>query len=169
MTSLIRKNRMTAAIVITAVIVCTATALFMTTVIAKDQSVGIRNPEAEKIIALDKMWSDKYATKDAQGMANLLAENTIQFPPDAPMIKGKEAVAAAWQGMLSTEGLELSWKADDAFVSASKDLAYSYGPATMKTPDGTIVEAKYVTIWIRENGEWKVAADIFNTNGPVAK
>jgi hypothetical protein len=41
-------------------------------------------------------------------------------------------------------------------------MAYDYGTATTKFADGSVLEGQYLVVWIREGGEWKVAADMFN-------
>lgn len=56
----------------------------------------------------------------------------------------------------------VSWKSEAAFVSSSGDMAYDYGRATTELADGTVIMGSYLVVWTKENGEWKVAADIFN-------
>jgi ketosteroid isomerase-like protein len=36
-------------------------------------------------------------------------------------------------------------------------------------PDGTMLsdDGKYSVVWVKENGEWKVFADIFNSDMPL--
>jgi ketosteroid isomerase-like protein len=43
-------------------------------------------------------------------------------------------------------------------------MAYDYGTASMTFPDGAVQSMKYLVVWVREDGEWKVAADMFNAN-----
>jgi ketosteroid isomerase-like protein len=122
--------------------------------------------EANNIMNLQKMWSDKFGEDDVSWIVNLHTPDAIQFPPGAGIAQGHEALTAAWEGMANTEGLEISWTSTAAFVSASNDMAYDHGVANVKNPDGTEVSAKYVVVWTRINGEWKVALDIFNFDGP---
>lgn len=121
--------------------------------------------ESDNIMELEKMWSDKFTEGDLDWIINLHATDAIQFPAGAGIIQGKEALSEAWGGMINTEGLEISWKSTTAFVSASNDMAYDYGTVKLKNPDGSEVAGKYVVVWTRENGEWKVALDIFNFDG----
>jgi ketosteroid isomerase-like protein len=121
--------------------------------------------EANNIMNLHKMWSDKFTEGDINWIINLHATDAIQFPPGAGIAQGHEALRAVWEGMINTEGFEASWVSTAAFVSASNDMAYDYGVVKVKNPDGTEVNAKYVVVWNRINGEWKVALDIFNFDG----
>ena len=43
-------------------------------------------------------------------------------------------------------------------------MAYIYGEANINLPDGQDEGAKYVIVWVKEGADWKIAADIFNTN-----
>lgn len=59
-------------------------------------------------------------------------------------------------------GDAVSWRSDFALIAPSGDMAYDYGTASTKSADGSIVEGHYLVVWVKENGEWKVAADMFN-------
>jgi hypothetical protein len=41
-------------------------------------------------------------------------------------------------------------------------MAYDYGRATTVLADGSVIMGSYLVVWIKENNEWIVAADIFN-------
>ena len=122
--------------------------------------------EAAAIMDLERTWSANLADGDLEGIMSIHASDAIQFPAGAPAVFGAEALRAAWEGMINTEGLQVSWEPTEAIVSPSGDMAYDYGSATMITPDGVATPMKYLVIWVRENGEWKVAADMFNANVP---
>lgn len=62
----------------------------------------------------------------------------------------------------ATDGMSVSWEPQAVFVSSSGDMAYDYGRARTTLADGTVVEGSYLVVWTKEDGEWKVAADIFN-------
>jgi ketosteroid isomerase-like protein len=151
------------------VIILIAVALFSLAVLnsctSEISTENTQKAESENIMNLQKMWSDKFGEDDVNWIVNLHASDAIQFPPGAGIAQGHEALTAAWEGMANTEGLEISWTSTAAFVSASNDMAYDHGVANVKNPDGSEVSAKYVVVWTRINGEWKVALDIFNFDG----
>jgi hypothetical protein len=41
-------------------------------------------------------------------------------------------------------------------------MAYDYGAATTILADGSTLQGYYLVVWVKENGQWKVAADMFN-------
>ena len=120
--------------------------------------------EAEAIMALETEWSSKFGAGDLDYVVNIHAADAIQLPPNAELVVGTEALRTAWSGMM--EGLTASWESTAAVVSASGDMAWDYGTATVTTPDGVTTPMKYLVVWVREDGEWKVAADMFSANVP---
>ncbi len=150
-----RLSRWTAVLVLVGAMACGYT----------EQAVDT-SAEESAIMALESEWSDRAAAGDVDWIVALHAEDAVQLPPDAPLISGSEALRTAWEGMTGTEGLEVSWSSSVAKVAPSGDMAYDYGTATLTTPDGVAHPMKYLVVWVREGGEWKVAADMFNANEP---
>ena len=128
-----------------------------------NQSTVDTAAEADTIMALEREWSQKFGDGDIEWIMDLHAADAVQLPPGAEPVVGLDAMRAAWQGMIDTEGLEISWQPTAAYVSTSGDMAYDYGTATMTTPDGS-APMKYLVVWTRQDGQWKVAADMFNAN-----
>lgn len=58
---------------------------------------------------------------------------------------------------------ELSWKPLDGRVASSGDLGYTYGIFTMSLKEMDMTrKGTYVSIWIKEDGEWKFVLDTGN-------
>ena len=126
---------------------------------------GSAGLERETLMALERMWSDMYGRGDVEGIAALLAEDSVLLTPGQSPVVGRENVIEATRALLAADaadGLSVSWEPQAAFISSSGDMAYDYGLATTTLADGTVVEGSYLVVWTREDGEWKVAADIFN-------
>jgi ketosteroid isomerase-like protein len=118
--------------------------------------------EAAAIMSLEREWSAKFQEEDLEWIVNLHATNGRQFPPNAEPIVGREALRTQWEAMFD---LDASWESVEAHVSASGDMAYDFGTATIITPEGP-APSKYLVVWVREDGEWKVAVDMFSPNQP---
>ena len=123
-----------------------------------------RSPEpadnGEAIMALEREWSDRFQAKDIDWIAALHWDDARQFPPGAPAIVGVAALRAEWQRLADTEGLTLAW--EPIFAKVSGDLAYDVGKGSLTTPDGMAQPLKYVVVWERRRGQWKVAVDMFS-------
>lgn len=122
--------------------------------------------EADAIMALEREWSAKFGEDDVDWIMGIHAADAQQLPPDAPMIQGTEALREAWVGMATAEGVEISWEPTYVYVDPAGTMAYDVGSATLSTPGGT-QPMKYMVVWVKQDGEWKVAADMFNATGPM--
>jgi len=120
--------------------------------------------EAQTIMALEREWAARAAAGDVDWIMNLQASNARQFPPNGEPIVGAAALRATWDGLTHTEGLSATWEPTEAHVAASGDVAYDFGTGTLKTPDGQATPIKYLVVWVKENGRWKVAVDMFSPN-----
>jgi uncharacterized protein (TIGR02246 family) len=117
--------------------------------------------EEARITELESTWSDMYAKKDLDGVIALLAKKSVLIIPEQAPIVGTQAIRRATKAMMESDD-KVTWKSQFVQVAASKDMAYDYGSATTTLADGTTVQGYYLVVWVKENGQWKVAADMFN-------
>ena len=92
------------------------------------------------------------------------------FRPTSPPIEGAEAIAAVWESWSELPNVDIDFGNTRIEVSSSGDLAYDYGWYTFDfdTDNGRVMDkGKYIVVWKKVGGVWKVAADIFNTNLPA--
>ncbi|MEZ4861720.1 MAG: DUF4440 domain-containing protein [Caldilineaceae bacterium] len=100
---------------------------------------------------------------DSAAMAATYTEDAQLLPPGAPVISGKAAIQAFWQGALDMgvgdgvlETLELE---------VHGDTAWEMGQGVLKTKAGQAIDtAKYIVIWKQVNGTWKWHRDIYNSS-----
>ena len=118
-------------------------------------------PNSDEIVALETKWSDMFAAKDLDGVMALMAENSVLIMPGSPPIVDTEGIRSATKAMLATDDT-VSWASDFAFIAPSGEMAYDYGTATTKSPDGSIIEGHFLVVWVKESDGWKIAADMFN-------
>ena len=112
-------------------------------------------------------WTQLIKAKDAKAIAALYAENGAVMPPNTPIGKGHEAIEKIWGGLLQTPGFDLAITPEQITVSASGDMALDRGTYKLSVaPEGTAQTdtGKYVVVWRKIDGEWKAAADIFNSD-----
>ncbi len=130
--------------------------------------------EAERaaLLAADDAFSEAYSTRDdpiATVSAHFLDDANV-LAPDMPMARGKEASMAIFAALGALPEYSLSWKAEIAEVGGTADLGYTIGPYHMEflDPEGNpvVIDGKFMTIWKKQaDGTWKIAVDMFNTNG----
>jgi uncharacterized protein (TIGR02246 family) len=128
-------------------------------------------PEETRIRDLDRKWSEAVAARDLDGTVAHYAEDAVFLSPNAPATSGKAAIRAAWKDLLLSPGLSLTFAPMSVRVAHAADMAFEIGSYTMgqDAPGGRVEDdGKYVVVWTRVGGDWKVAADIFNSNRPAA-
>jgi uncharacterized protein (TIGR02246 family) len=97
---------------------------------------------------------------DANAVAQLSTEDAQVIAPGAPVARGRSAIAAAWQKSIDSGVKELSLQT--AEVESSGDLACETGTVRLVSRDGKLTEARYVVVWKREGGQWRLHRDIWN-------
>jgi len=97
---------------------------------------------------------------DAAAVANLYTENAHVIAPGAPVARGRAAIAAAWQKAIDSGIKDVGLTTGD--VESAGDLACETGVVRLVGRDGVVTEARYVVVWKREKGRWKLHRDIWN-------
>jgi len=109
--------------------------------------------------------------KDVDRLVSFYAADAAMFPPNAAIVTGKEAIRKLWSQTVALPAYSLSWQASKVEVSRAGDLGYLLGTyeETMNDPEGKPVteRGKYVAVWRKQaSADWKVVADIWNTDQP---
>ncbi len=130
---------------------------------------GAGKSEEDQIRSLDKAWVQAVQSKDAAKSASFYAEDGSAFPFNAPIAEGKAKVQEMWAGLMAKPGFGLTFAPTKIVVSSAKDMAYDIGTFELKLNDASgsamTIVGKYVVVWAKQpNGDWKVKADIFNTD-----
>ncbi len=131
--------------------------------------------EAERTLLLetDRALSEAHSTSDTplDTVFASFADDVRVLAPDVPIAHGWEASRAVFAKLEALPGYSLTWSPTLANVGGAADLGYTIGTYHMKLPDsdGKIVEidGKYLSLWKRQpDGNWKIAVDMFNADGP---
>jgi uncharacterized protein (TIGR02246 family) len=119
--------------------------------------------------ALSAAWSKAMAAKDVEKSVSFYADDASMFPDRAPIARGKEAIHAVWETLLTTPGFSGSFSTTRVEVAKASDMAYEIGIYELATNDKKgkpqTEKGKYVVVWKRQaDGNWKAVADIFNAD-----
>lgn len=103
---------------------------------------------------------------DSTAVAAVYTENAQILPPNFPVMTGKPAIQAFWQGAMDMGVAKAELKTVE--FEEQGDTAWEVGEGTLKTKDGQVIDiAKYIVIWKREQGVWKWHRDIWNSSQPA--
>ena len=123
-----------------------------------------------EIEAVNKNFIAALNQGDAAGIAALYTEDAILLPPNSEMLEGREAAQAFWQGGIDM-GIK-EGKLETVIVEAQENAAYEVGKYTLviQPPGGPTItdKGKYLVVWKRQEGSWKLHADSWNTSLPAA-
>jgi uncharacterized protein (TIGR02246 family) len=117
---------------------------------------------------LDRLVADFQAAfnaKDAAKVASFYAEDGVVMPPNQPMVKGRSAIQARLEKDLKGMNEEnIKVKITPTHSAITGDSAHDVGTVEVTLPDGKVINEKYVVLYKRVGGEWKIAYDIWNSD-----
>jgi len=112
------------------------------------------------IESTNRAFAGELASGDAAAVAQRYTEDAAVIAPGAPVARGRAAIEAFWAGAVAA-GLRSVALATSS-VDAAGDLAAEEGEATLVDADGVTTKSRYVVVWKRQDGEWKLHRDIWN-------
>ena len=128
--------------------------------------------EKQAIDTRNQEWLRLIKDGKAAEVARLYTPDGAIMPPGAPKAQGPAAVEKVWSGLMAMPGFALTFKADEITVSSAGDMALDRGTYRLQMGNAAAASeevGKYVVVWRKIDGKWKVAADIFNSDGAAAK
>ena len=127
---------------------------------------SVSNRVREEIAAANEKFMATYKRGDAAGVAALYTENGQVLPPDGDFVTGREALRKYWQAALD-QGIKES-RLEIIEVEGHGDTAIEVSRYTLIGEGGGVLgKGKYIVIWKRQAGQWKLHRDIFNSNAPA--
>jgi ketosteroid isomerase-like protein len=120
------------------------------------------------IEAANAKFSADFAKGDAAAVAAHYTATAQAFPPNGEIARGREAIQKVWKGAMDA-GVK-AVKLVTLEAEAHGDTAYEVGTYVLTGEGGKQLDnGKYVVVWKREGGQWKIHRDIWNTSMPAAK
>jgi uncharacterized protein (TIGR02246 family) len=122
-----------------------------------------------------KQVADEYVKAvqagDAKAVAALYTETATEMPPNEPAVKGRAAIEAYYQKLLTSGPKMSGFTLEHTETQESGDTGYDVGTfsETLTLANGQTVNntGKYVVIAKRTSGAWKIAYAIYNSDRPA--
>jgi len=119
------------------------------------------------IMACNKHFMDAFGRGDAAGLANLYTVGGQLLPPNSEVVAGRDAIGTFWKGAIASGLTEATL--DTVEVESLGETAVEVGRYTLRAKGGHVADVgKYVVVWKKEGGGWKLHRDIWNTSRPAS-
>jgi ketosteroid isomerase-like protein len=120
--------------------------------------------EIQQILRATESFSTFYMNANYDGLANSYTEDAKILPPNTKIIEGREAIRNKW---ILPDGMSiLMHKVTPSEITIRNEYAYDIGlyEGISRTKAGVEIpwKGKYLIVWKKEKGEWKIYADAWN-------
>lgn len=104
--------------------------------------------------------------KDSLTMVNYYTQDAKIFPPNSDPVIGKQAISELTSIYMKFPITEFSeqttaFYGNEEYLIDEGNYFMNYGE------DNTVEKGKYLNVWKKEDGEWKVFSNIWNANMPA--
>ena len=127
------------------------------------------SPGQLELVKLEGEFCDAVAKGGGAAFAEWFADDGITLQNGKSAVRGREAIAAV--ATWDPKSYQLSWYVEGAQMEPSNDSGFTWGhyDATSTDKDGHIatVSGRYITVWKKVGGKWKVALDASADEAPV--
>ncbi|MFT5972693.1 MAG: ketosteroid isomerase-like protein [Cryomorphaceae bacterium] len=105
------------------------------------------------------------AAGDSVGLANSYTVDAQFMSAGAPAVKGRASIQSAMSGIIQSGITGVDIRIEEVY--GTEDLLAEVGELTLFVGDDAVAIEKYIVLWKKEDGRWKLFRDIFNSNMPV--
>lgn len=115
-----------------------------------------------------KNFSRAYVSADYDKLTDFYSQDGKIFPTGADIIEGHFAIKQRWTLGKGTK--ILSHKITPVEISVIGNMAYDYGYYQGTWSKNEVIDSwkgKYVIIWKKVEGDWKIYLDIWNRVDPI--
>ena len=121
---------------------------------------------AALISAANRSFESAFQAQSAPTLAGLYTSNGSVLPPGSEPVVGAANIQNFWQAVMNAgiRGARLTTNE----LTDCGDTAVEVGSYELLGSTNNVLDrGKYVVVWRRENGQWRLHRDIFNTSVPA--
>ncbi|GAC1302831.1 MAG: hypothetical protein NVSMB24_08010 [Mucilaginibacter sp.] len=117
-------------------------------------------------MAVNLNLTESLAKGDSVGIANCYTTDAKFMAPDRPAIVGRQNIQSTFAAFIKAGAAKLDLNMLNLWGNA--DVLAEEGTFTLSTKDGhRIDKGKYIVLWKKEDGKWKIARDCSNSDLPA--
>ena len=122
----------------------------------------------DAIAAINQKLVTALARGDARAMAALYTANGQLLPTHSDFVTGSQAIQGFWQAVIDMGIKEATLETLE--LESHGETAHEVGKYTLRGSAGQMLDqGKYVVIWKRDSGQWKLHRDIWNSSLPATQ
>lgn len=116
----------------------------------------------KEIEEANRNFMELVAKGDSVGLANSYTVDAKFMSAGAPAVEGRANIQHAMSEIVKSGITKVDLRMKEVFGIA--DLIAEEGELTLYVKDEVVAEEKYIVLWKKEDGKWKLFRDIFNSN-----
>ncbi|MBJ6367817.1 YybH family protein [Snuella sedimenti] len=115
-----------------------------------------------EIVDANKEFMKRFAASDSIGLSNLYSMDAKFMMNGAPAIIGRENIQSTLSSIMAS-GIS-SVKLITIDVWGTENFITEEGELSLFIGEDEVDQGKYMVLWKKEDGKWKLFRDIFNSN-----
>jgi uncharacterized protein (TIGR02246 family) len=129
-------------------------------------SAASASAHREAIDVANAQFMSAFRAADAGAVADCYTSDAQLLPANSEPVSGTGAIASFWRGAMKMGIADV--KLETVELESQGDLAVEVGRYRLAGADGGAIDnGKYVVVWHRDGGTWKLHRDIWTTNRPA--
>lgn len=127
------------------------------------------SPGVRELMQLDTRFSAETEKGGGKTFASWFADDALMLSNGKPAALGKAKISRTsdW----NAADYQLTWQPAGAQMGPSGDMGFTWGHYEGHTKDNhnnaVVTAGRYITVWKKVNGEWKVALDASSDDAPA--
>jgi len=118
----------------------------------------------KEIDEANKRFMELVSRGDSIGLANFYTIDGKFMSAGAPAVVGRDKIQKAMSDIIKSGITRVDFRTSGLY--GSEEMLAEEGELTLFVKEQAVSEEKYIVLWKKENGEWKLFRDIFNANAP---
>ena len=115
---------------------------------------------------LENQFAQAANKQDAAAVAQLYTEDATVLPAGADMVKGRDGIQKLWGAFIkdNSPNFVLTTVNVEDYGQAAREIGRFSLDAHGQNGQVSKVEGKYVVVWKKVGGDWRLDTDIWNMN-----
>jgi uncharacterized protein (TIGR02246 family) len=120
----------------------------------------------EEISEANNAFMDAFNAHDAKTLASVYTSDGILLPPNYEKLEGTEAIEGFFESIFEM-GVDHA-SLETIYAEGHGDSAYEEGKFLLYSADDDVLDqGKYIVIWKKVDGTWKLYIDMWNSSMPL--